>query len=151
MLPSVSNLLTRAGTRMAGVRRLLVNVLWIVGLIATFLNPAHSGEGARPQGNLICSCEPAGIGVSRNWGSDRLQVGVMDEELDRFKRYDLRLYAATLGFVIDRRESSRGSTVMRRHSEKLIISRKPDGHYTYWSPHDDTNRGSIIDLAQRDK
>ena len=72
----------------------------------------------------------------------------MDEELDLFKRFDLREYAATLGYVVDRRESSRNSTVMRRDHDKVIISRKPDGHYTYWSPRDDGDRGTIVDFVQ---
>jgi len=74
---------------------------------------------------------------------------MFDEELDRFKRLDLRQIAATLGFVIDKRESSRNSTVMRNGDEKIIISLKPDGHFTYWSPHDDKDHGTVIDLMQR--
>jgi hypothetical protein len=75
----------------------------------------------------------------------------MDEELDAFKQFDLREYAVSIGYVIDRRESSRNSTVMRRDTDKIIVSRKPDGHYTYWSPRDDQDRGTIIDFAQRRK
>jgi hypothetical protein len=75
----------------------------------------------------------------------------MDEELEAFKQFDLREYAGTLGYVVDRRESSRNSTVMRRDADKIIVSRKPDGHYTYWSPRDDADRGTIVDFAQRRK
>jgi hypothetical protein len=128
-----------------------MNFLMLVCLIAFVANPAQSGEGPIHADNPISSCEPARAGVSRNGISEALKVSVMDEELDLFKRYDLRLYAATLGFVIDRGESSRGSTVMRCDHEKIIISRKPDGHYTFWSPHDDTDRGTIIDFVQRRK
>jgi len=75
----------------------------------------------------------------------------MDDELLRFKQTDLRQYAASVGFVIDRRESSRGSTVMRREHEKLIISRKPDGGvYTWWDVHSE-DRGTIVDFVQREK
>ena len=74
----------------------------------------------------------------------------MDDELLRFKQSDLRQYAASVGFVFDRRESSRGSTVMRREHEKLIISRKPDGVYTWWDVHSE-DRGTIVDFAQREK
>jgi hypothetical protein len=73
----------------------------------------------------------------------------MDEELDRFKRIDLRQYAASLGYAVDRRESSSGSTVMRRDHDKVIVTLKPDGHYTYWSPRDDEDHGTIIDFLQR--
>jgi Toprim domain-containing protein/uncharacterized protein DUF3991 len=75
----------------------------------------------------------------------------MDEELDLFKQSDMREYAASVGYVVDRRESSRNSTVMRRDHDKIIISRKPDGHYTYWSPRDDGDRGTIVDFVQRRK
>jgi hypothetical protein len=72
-----------------------------------------------------------------------------DEELHRFKRRDLRQYAASLGFSIDKRESSRACTVMRRDGEKIIVTRKSDGVFTYWSPHDTEDRGTVIDLIQR--
>jgi hypothetical protein len=119
--------------------------------VASLLNRNRRGEDAGRAHDLISSCEAASPVVSRNGHSDRLEVGVMDEELDRFKRYDLRLYAATLGFVIDKRESSRCSTVMRCGHEKVIISRKPGGIWSYWSPHDDEDRGTIIDLLQKRK
>src|SRR5215469_5205292 len=74
----------------------------------------------------------------------------MDEELDRFKQLDLRQYAASIGYAISRRESSANSTVMRRNHDKIIVSRKPnDGHFTYWSPRDDADNGTIIDFVQR--
>jgi Protein of unknown function (DUF3991)/Toprim-like len=75
--------------------------------------------------------------------------GSMDEELDRFKQLDLRQYAASIGYTVDRRASSAGNTVMRRDHDKIIISRKPDGHYTYWSPRDEHHKGTIIDLVGR--
>lgn len=74
---------------------------------------------------------------------------MVDDELLRFKQSDFRQYAASVGFVVDRRESSRGCTVMRRGPEKLIVSRKSiDGVFTYWNPHDDTDRGTILDFIQ---
>jgi hypothetical protein len=75
----------------------------------------------------------------------------MDEELDRFKQLDLRQIAAWMDYVIDRRESSRNSTVMRKDHDKIIISRKADDHYTYWSPRSDEDRGTVIDFLQRRK
>lgn len=74
-----------------------------------------------------------------------------DAELDHFKQLDLRQIAASLGYVVDRRESSRNSTVMRCGPDKIIISRKPDDHYTYWSPRDESDRGTVIDFLQRRK
>jgi hypothetical protein len=75
------------------------------------------------------------------------------EELEAFKKnIDLRAYAAGLGFELDRKESSRGSSVMRHATgDKIIISRKLDGHFTYWSPRDDGDRGTIIDFVARRK
>ena len=72
-------------------------------------------------------------------------------EWDRFKtEIDLRVYAASHRYFIDRKESWRGSAVMRhQNGDKIIVSRKPDGHYTYWSVRDATGRdkGTIIDFT----
>jgi len=131
-----------------------VNVVKIVCLIASVLNLAQTGEATAPAARKsICSCERATAGVRRISGSDQLRGFVMyDEELDRFKFYNLPAFvASSYGFVIDRRESSRGSTVMRCGHEKIIVSKSDDGHYTYWSPHDDADHGTIIDFVQRRK
>jgi Toprim-like/Protein of unknown function (DUF3991) len=72
-----------------------------------------------------------------------------EDELRSFKQSDaLRQYAASVGFLVDRRESSRGCTVMRRDHEKIIISRKPDGVLIYWNVQNDQDRGSVIDFIQ---
>jgi len=73
------------------------------------------------------------------------------DELDRFKQLGLRQYAASIGYGVDRRESSSNSTVMRRDHDKIIVSRKQEGHFTYWSPRDYKDKGTIIDLVQRRK
>jgi hypothetical protein len=72
-----------------------------------------------------------------------------DAELERFKtEIDLRAYAALQGYVWDKRESWRGSTVMRHpDGDKIIIKRDADGHYVFFSVHGDA-RGSIIDFIQ---
>ena len=72
----------------------------------------------------------------------------MDDELLRFKQSDLRQYAASVGFLIDRRESSRSCTVMRCGHQKLIVARKPDGVFTYWNVHDERDKGTILDFIQ---
>src|ERR1700691_2563759 len=74
---------------------------------------------------------------------------MFDAELESFKTsIDLRSYAAAQGYVLDRKESWRGSAVMRHaNGDKIIISRKPDGHYTYWSVRDDRDYGTIIDFV----
>ncbi len=62
-----------------------------------------------------------------------------DQELERFKtEIDLRLYAQSLGFELNAKDSWRGSAVMERGAaDKIIISRGRDGHYVYWSVKED--------------
>jgi Toprim-like/Protein of unknown function (DUF3991) len=74
-----------------------------------------------------------------------------DAELETFKTaIDLRAYAAAQGYVWDKRESWRGSTVMRDPAgDKIIIKRDSDGHYVFFSVHRDGASGSIIDFIQK--
>jgi Toprim-like/Protein of unknown function (DUF3991) len=71
-----------------------------------------------------------------------------DAELDAFKQIDLRQYAAAQGYEWDRRESWRGSTVMRSGADKIIIKRNTNGHYIYFSVRSDEDNGTIIDFIQ---
>jgi hypothetical protein len=75
---------------------------------------------------------------------------MFDPELESFKTsIDLRAYAASQGYALDRKESWRGSAVMRHAGgDKVIIKRDGDGHYVYFSVRDDTDHGTIIDFAQ---
>ena len=74
---------------------------------------------------------------------------VRDQELETFKtQIDLREYAAECGYVWDRQESWRGSAVMRKDGDKIIIKRDGDGHYVYFSVKSDRDSGSIIDFVQ---
>lgn len=76
----------------------------------------------------------------------------MDTELDEFKsRIDLREYAANLGYELDRRESSRSSSIMRQAGDKVVIKRNSNGHFIYFSVHDDGDNGTVIDFAQKRK
>lgn len=73
-----------------------------------------------------------------------------DTELDAFKRdIDLRQFAASLGYEMDRRESWRGSTVLRRGGDKIVVKRCRNGHYVFFSVRDDRDNGTIIDFVQR--
>src|SRR5580704_7050537 len=73
-----------------------------------------------------------------------------DSELDAFKReIDLREFAVSLGYEIDRRESWRGSTVLRRGADKIVVKRNGNGHYVFFSVRDDADNGTIIDFLQR--
>ena len=73
-----------------------------------------------------------------------------DIELDAFKReIDLRQFAASFGYEMDRRESWRGSTVLRRGGDKTVVKRNHNGHYVFFSLRDDRDNGTIIDFVQR--
>jgi hypothetical protein len=71
-------------------------------------------------------------------------------ELDAFKReIDLRQFAVSVGYEIDRRESWRGSTVLRRGADKIVVKRNVNGHYVFFSVRDDADNGTVIDFLQR--
>ena len=73
-----------------------------------------------------------------------------NSELDAFKReIDLREFAVSLGYEIDRHESWRGSTVLRRDADKIVVKRHGNGHYVFFSVRDDRDNGTVIDLLQR--
>jgi Toprim-like/Protein of unknown function (DUF3991) len=73
-----------------------------------------------------------------------------DAELESFKReIDLRQFAVSLGYEIDRRESWRGSAVLRRGTDKIVVKRSGNGHYVFFSVRDDGDHGTIIDFLQR--
>src|SRR5580658_5062036 len=73
-----------------------------------------------------------------------------DRELDAFKReIDLRQFAASLGYEMDRGESWRGSTVLRSGADKIVVKRNGNGHYVFFSLRDDDDNGTVIDFVQR--
>jgi hypothetical protein len=75
-----------------------------------------------------------------------------DSELEAFKReIDLRQFAVHLGYEIDKRESWRGSTVLRNCGDKIVVKRNGNGHYVFFSVRDDRDHGTIIDFLQRRK
>jgi len=85
-----------------------------------------------------------------DWKYSRYVYGMSSrsDELDAMKRIDLCQYAASRGFVLDRRQSSRHSAVMRHsNGDKLIVARSKSGHYVYFNAKGSDN-GSIIDLIQ---
>lgn len=80
-------------------------------------------------------------------------VGVIkvnrDDELQRFKTdIDLIQYCAGCGYEVDRAESSRTSTIMRRGTEKIGVAVDTDGHWVYSDLRDEGKGGSIIDFVQ---
>ena len=80
----------------------------------------------------------------------RVKLGGMDEELEHFKR-DIKLheYAASIGYELDKRESSRLEVVLRRGDDKISVRKEPDGHYVYYSFRDPGDNGTIMDLVMR--
>jgi hypothetical protein len=73
-----------------------------------------------------------------------------DYELDAFKReIDLRQFAVSFGYQIDRRESWRGSAVLRRDADKIVVKRNGNGHFVFFSLRDDGDNGTVIDFVQR--
>jgi hypothetical protein len=73
-----------------------------------------------------------------------------DIELDAFKReIDLREFAVSLGYEVDRRESWRGSAVLRRGGDKIVVKRNGNGHYVFFSVREDDDHGTVIDFVQR--
>ena len=74
------------------------------------------------------------------------------EELERFKTdINLTEFAASFGYSLDRKESSRNTAVMRdAQGDKICISKSSrDNHWVYWSARDNQDSGSIIDFIQK--
>ncbi len=59
-------------------------------------------------------------------------------------------YAATQGYVLDRKKSTRSSLVMchMTRGDKVIVSKK-GGNWVYFSVHDDSDNGTIVDFIQK--
>lgn len=71
-----------------------------------------------------------------------------DAELAAFKRLNLSLIASAFGYEIDKKKSTTHSVLMRSGGDKIVIS-KNGGDYVYFSVHDPTSAGTVIDLVQR--
>jgi hypothetical protein len=75
----------------------------------------------------------------------------MDQELEQFKKeINLSEFAASRGYALDRRESSRNSAVMRHpNGDKIVIARNDaSGDWIFFSIRDDRDNGTIIDFVQ---
>jgi hypothetical protein len=70
-------------------------------------------------------------------------------EIERFKQeINLVEYAEVMGYVYDKKQSSKASAVLRKGSEKIIIATDKDGHGIYFNVGDNRDNGSIIDFIQ---
>lgn len=74
-----------------------------------------------------------------------------NNELEQFKsRINLAEYAQTLGYQVDRKESSENSKVLRHdNGDKIVVVTGQNGHGIYFSVRDDRDSGSIIDFVQK--
>ena len=93
----------------------------------------------------------AGAGCREHAPEVRRGLEHRADELARFKtQISLVDYAASRGYEVDRRESSRASVVMRGPGEdKIVVATDADGHGVYFSVRDQRDSGSIIDFVQR--
>src|ERR1035441_5522958 len=83
-------------------------------------------------------------------GKERCALMCQDTELEAFKReIDMRQFAVSLGYEMDRRESWRGSAVLRSGDDKIVVKRNGNGHYVFFSVRDDSDHGTVIDFLQR--
>ena len=81
-----------------------------------------------------------------------------NNELERFKtKINFCEYAESLGFVLDKRGSSRCSAVMRHaNGDKIVVARTASRHWVYFNVHGVSARpngdsGTIIDFVQARK
>ncbi len=70
-------------------------------------------------------------------------------EIEFFKTQPFTDIAAALGYKPDRSESSGASTVLRHEDGDKVVVKKGDKYWVYFSVHDRTDHGSIIDFVQR--
>lgn len=71
-----------------------------------------------------------------------------DNKVEAFKT-DINLveYASACGYQLIKHQSSKHSAVMKSESgDKIVIARNLNGHWIYFSVHDSTDNGTIIDF-----
>ncbi len=75
------------------------------------------------------------------------------DEISKFKKeISLTVYAASLGYVKDDRESWKTADVMRGPGDdKIIVATAENGHGIYYSIRDSRDHGTIVDLVQKRK
>ncbi len=74
----------------------------------------------------------------------------MKHNFSSFKQdINLTQYAASMGYALDKKKSTKSSIVMRHgNGDKVIISRKGK-NWVYFSVHDDADNGTIVDFIQK--
>ena len=74
-------------------------------------------------------------------------IGDRERELDEFKRVNLSVIAASYGYAVVRKKTTRHSVLMESGNDKIIIS-KSGGDYIYCSVYNSSS-GTAIDFAQQ--
>jgi len=74
----------------------------------------------------------------------------MKHDYASFKQsINLTQYAASMGYELDRKKSTKSSVAMRHgNGDKVIISRRGN-NWVYFSVHDDADNGTIVDFIQK--
>jgi hypothetical protein len=72
-----------------------------------------------------------------------------DSRLDTFKtEINLVEYAGSCGYALVKHESSRSSVVMKAaDGDKVVIAKSASGHWIYFSVHNGSDNGTIIDFV----
>lgn len=69
-------------------------------------------------------------------------------EIERFKTdIDLINIAEDYGYEVQGKRSR--STTMKKGDSKIIVTVKPDGHWTFWDAKDDSFKGTVLDFLLR--
>ena len=77
---------------------------------------------------------------------DRLHAAT---EIEFFKTQPFTDIASALGYKPDGKASSGGSTVLRREDGDKVAVKQDGNHWVYFSVHDRTDHGTIVDFVQR--
>jgi hypothetical protein len=79
-----------------------------------------------------------------------MTTAAQEKELETFKKdINLAAFALTLGYEIDKKESSRASLILRKEGDKVIVGTSKENHFVYFSVRDNADNGTIIDFIQK--
>ena len=70
-----------------------------------------------------------------------------EAEIDAFKRVDLSVIAASYGFEVEKKRTTKHCVMMTNGSDKIAISYNGK-HYVYWDVNDRQNNGTVVDFVQ---
>lgn len=70
------------------------------------------------------------------------------QELEAMRRIDLIALAQSMGYAVDRQESTQHSTKLRRDGEVLIAAPAKDGTWSYFNSQVSTDNGGVVQFMQ---